>query len=368
MIVREHEAKNEVMPAEAALESAAPLGVDSNRPEQVNEDLAEERPGDGLGHKSQGHRDVVIEVSDLKEVTVAGTASEWRDDISFSDLLEDLQQEQSGTDHHFVRRPAYHHAEGVEYYSWTHRRWFTAMMELAKDSTESSKNIVYNVIVRAGNQAQHRRNVELNVLRRSLREGEEVEVYTKRRGRWVPAVMHGDQKKSAASGPGYCIQVLEEDKPVISNVPADLLRRRFEIGTIVKVYRGINHGWVLALVDGPPVDLLPSAEPLGPSMSIPQELNSPLAHSPRQLSPPYSPRSLSSAREAPLGVNSARHPQLGPRPGKKLSGAPEMEVEDVDMQCMLWQLVPVRGLDGDSTIFNTIVVPSYLVLPSNVDV
>jgi len=374
-IVQGHRTKEELLITEAAPQGDVPPGGGSAEAEQKKEEQSEEAVSDYAREHSQEHHDVVLEVSGLAGLAAANTTSEWRsivaddfDDFNLAELFNEIDEEHTHAPSYPDKHPAYTDRERVEYFSWTHLRWFTAKLDVTTEGNAHCEQIVYNAIVRAGTNAQQRPNIELNVLRKPLSEGEEVEVYMKKRGKWLPAVIHGEQKNLAASGPGYRIKVQEEDEPVINNVAANRLRRRFREGTVVKVYRGASHGWVLALVDGPPTEGCQggddpglSADLSGPVTTMPQELCSPRALSPGQRSPPYSPR-LQSPRLH--GVSRPAPPC--PRPGQPTPAVAEVEVEDPDITPSLWQLVPVRGLDGASCIFHTMVVPSYLLLPASI--
>lgn len=133
---------------------------------------------------------------------------------------------------------AYAEGESVEYFSATHARWVPAVIhpELVCDGV-----VAYNLTLSYGRQT--RANVPLESLRLPLNNGELIEIYSMRNcGTWLPAVVCG-QLGNKSTTLGYTVQ-LHGSAGRIERVPAVRLRRRFEPGDVVSVYKGPSSGWV----------------------------------------------------------------------------------------------------------------------------
>jgi len=137
--------------------------------------------------------------------------------------------------------PAYLDSERVEYYSSSLNRWLAARVNLAVGS--SSSVVRYDVTISASQ--QHRVDVSLEDLRRPLRRGEAVEMFSKRAGAWVPVAIAANQASNATNF-GYAVELPDGEGQ--DKVPAARLRRRYIVGDKVKAYRGSSVGWVAGRV------------------------------------------------------------------------------------------------------------------------
>ena len=95
--------------------------------------------------------------------------------------------------------------------------------------------IRYDVILSTG---QVRRNVDAAAVRWELAPCEDVDIFMG--GRWLPTTL-GEKQSWGATTIGY--RVNWEPRGIVPGIPASRLRRRFEPGERVYVYRGLEHGW-----------------------------------------------------------------------------------------------------------------------------
>mmetsp|Transcript_118677 Transcript_118677/g.343242 ORF Transcript_118677/g.343242 Transcript_118677/m.343242 type:complete len:1209 (-) Transcript_118677:133-3759(-) len=139
--------------------------------------------------------------------------------------------------------PVYHEGEHVEYFSATLNRWLGATVHIKTNPTTST--IRYDANITATR--QHRADVPLEDLRRPLRKNEAVEVYSRRKGAWTPAVISPNQLTGSTNF-GVELEFMGAAGQV-DKVPAAKVRRRYVEGQTVKVYRGCYPGWVSAKVE-----------------------------------------------------------------------------------------------------------------------
>lgn len=146
--------------------------------------------------------------------------------------------------------PAYQDGERVEYYSRSLDRWLAARVSVAVNPTGAVR---YDAVVTATSQV--RVDVSLGDLRRPLRRGEAVELFSRRSGAWAPATISVKQPPEATNF-GYSLELPEGETR--EGVPATKLRRRYAVGIEVKAYRGCVAGWasgrVTAVREGDGVD------------------------------------------------------------------------------------------------------------------
>lgn len=154
--------------------------------------------------------------------------------------------------------PAYRNQE-VQYYSVSHRRWLDATVavksrhrrhKLGGNSTKHPKpGLIYAAHVRTGGwKKQLRGDVPLAQLRLPLEADEPVDFNDGVTG-WKPAFVCC--RTSHAPMPAmYSVRVLEEDGggSVLEGVGAHRLRRRYEDGEHIMIYRGPALGWEPAMV------------------------------------------------------------------------------------------------------------------------
>ncbi|CAE8619812.1 unnamed protein product, partial [Polarella glacialis] len=141
-------------------------------------------------------------------------------------------------------KEAYQIGQKVEYYSNTHCKWLPGRINgpgrVAYYSGDEGSP-TYDVFV--GLQCYQLRNsVELSCLRVPLTQSEPVEYYSRRMSQWLRASVHGRQ--SAPTTFGYRIVLLSSLEDVLESVPAEKLRRRFPVGSLIEVYQGRELGWI----------------------------------------------------------------------------------------------------------------------------
>jgi len=139
--------------------------------------------------------------------------------------------------------PVYQEGEHVEYFSATLNRWLGATMHLV--ANQATGVIRYDAVITATR--QHRADVALEDVRRPLRRNEPVEVFSRKRGAWSPAVVSPSQMPGAANF-GVEVELLGGGGQV-DKVPAAKVRRRYAVGQAVKVYRGCNRGWIQGKIE-----------------------------------------------------------------------------------------------------------------------
>jgi len=136
----------------------------------------------------------------------------------------------------------YQEGEKVEYYSQTLGKWIVGIMRVVtKRSDTSNAPIRYDVEVLSTK--QKRLNVTLDLLRTPFKDGEKIELYSRRGGgSWLPGNIVGEQSATATQF-GYRVALAGADSE-LESVPAHRLRRHFAVGEMVKAYRGVKIGWV----------------------------------------------------------------------------------------------------------------------------
>lgn len=152
-----------------------------------------------------------------------------------------------------VRQPrdlfaAYSDRQRVEYFSRTHMRWVPGVVGV---SIHSGKDGAASPFVRYAvelSKGQKRQRVTLDQLRPPLREGERVEVFSRRQGAYLGATISGAHASTATLG----YEVLLAGTELLPGVPASHLRRTFVAGDAVLVYRGPTAGWAPAEVVAEP--------------------------------------------------------------------------------------------------------------------
>jgi len=180
---------------------------------------------------------------------------------------------------------AFHKGQDVEYWSKTMQAWLPAKIV---DSREKyfDNNLRFDVFdydVYVGTAEQTVPGVEIKDLRIPFVEGDAVSVYSHRHGRWFPARIHrsrdGDPKQGydvtledelADDQETYVKSALQRDlekhrrergsgswagsgsgdapAPILKNLPAKRLRRRYNGGDRVRLYKGADAGFVPAEV------------------------------------------------------------------------------------------------------------------------
>mmetsp|Transcript_173739 Transcript_173739/g.551590 ORF Transcript_173739/g.551590 Transcript_173739/m.551590 type:complete len:1178 (-) Transcript_173739:436-3969(-) len=155
---------------------------------------------------------------------------------------------------------AFEDGDRIEYYSQTVRRWAAGIVQVVYLKSSRSRaslssgsslsldlgpSVRYDVRVSLSGQVRHA--VTLDLIRHPLTNGESVEVLTGTAGgSWAPAVIAGAPGPSATTL-GYMVAADGSGK-LLENVQAHRLRRRFNDGAAVQVYRGADRGWVHAEV------------------------------------------------------------------------------------------------------------------------
>jgi len=140
---------------------------------------------------------------------------------------------------------AYEEGDLVEYYSATLARWVQAVIHPER---VGDGDVNYNLTLSFGRQT--RSNVPLESLRLPFKDCESIEMFSMRDGgTWLPAVVCG-QLGSTNTTLGYTVKLCS-GFGTIDRVPALRLRRRFEPGDVVSVYRGPALGWMSTKVHFP---------------------------------------------------------------------------------------------------------------------
>lgn len=196
-------------------------------------------------------------------------------------------QQRARADTQLVIRPchqAFHVGQGVEYWSRTAQAWLAAKVtDVRKPHFDAALNFSapsYDLYVGAAGQAMP--GVEMKDLRLPLAEGEPVSVFSHRHGRWYPAWIQKSTRGQADARPLYDVELegaLADDQgtyvrselqrdparhigaparavrgdglpalAALSRMPPKRLRRRYDEGDLVRLYRGADVGFVQAEV------------------------------------------------------------------------------------------------------------------------
>lgn len=169
--------------------------------------------------------------------------------------------------------PAYSDGWPVEIFSSQHGQWLQADLhtKLARgsvavrsqwdptDDEEVPAEVIYAATLRNANGRTTKASLE--VLRTPLQQNEAVEIFMASLKRWVPGEV-GKERRTNGIHIQYSIKQAKSE--IFKQLPASALRRRFDAGQEVQVYRGSKLGWVDATVAEGPQN--------GASESIPAKL------------------------------------------------------------------------------------------------
>jgi len=153
--------------------------------------------------------------------------------------------------------PAYSDGWPVEIFSAQHGQWLQADLhtKLARgavavrsqwdpaDDEEVPAEVIYAATLR--NQAGRTTKASLEVLRTPLQQNESVEIFMASLKRWVPGEV-GKERRTNGIHIQYSVKQTKSE--MFKQLPASALRRRFDAGQEVQVYRGSKLGWVDATV------------------------------------------------------------------------------------------------------------------------
>ncbi|CAK0856790.1 unnamed protein product [Prorocentrum cordatum] len=187
-----------------------------------------------------------------------------------------------------------HKGQSVEYWSESKQTWLPAKI-LCVNGTHYDKALKVNAFsyeVQLGGTGQTVQNVDVRDLRMPLVEGESVSVFSQKFGGWFPARVHGS-RHGGHSGlvhdvrlesafdeheelQAYVMSELQADLerfagpatqggvlPALRDIPSKLLRRRYDRGVRVRLYRNPDVGFVEAEVVGEEEGAGPEAEAEG---------------------------------------------------------------------------------------------------------
>lgn len=180
----------------------------------------------------------------------------------------------------------YRNNEVVQYYSDTHEQWVPGSVKLATVKPWSASYDVYDVKIFFSPQTRHK--VPLWNLRPPLEEEDQVEYFTY--GSWLPAVVMKSKATTkgvvTSSSYGYSI-ILTDSGTFMQRVPAIMLRPAFPEGSSVRVYLGLQHGWIEGTVVSP--EEVAQEEPEMPTFMTP-EMSSPMHTASFFTTPAITPR------------------------------------------------------------------------------
>eukprot|EP00439_Symbiodinium_sp_Y106_P062172 s2252_g9.t1 len=150
-----------------------------------------------------------------------------------------------------VTKEAYEHEEAVLYFSTSQQCYIPAKVRGSGTFDGEGMLPLYSLLV--GVRAQQRDCVPMQLLRAPLVQGVRVEVYTDKLQKWLPALVLREPLKFVSHLSNYHIVLdnltfSDREKMKQWDVPLSHLRRRFEVGAKVHVYRGREDGWVSATV------------------------------------------------------------------------------------------------------------------------
>lgn len=143
-------------------------------------------------------------------------------------------------------KPMYSDGDIVDYWSRRHKRWVVGRVKVVAMPAAGAlpASVDYDVDIRTGTRQQLRRQVPLSMMRAPLAGGEVVEYRTDAaEDTWVEAIVVGTPN----SFNGASIRLSDEEM-LLEHVPLARLRRCFNEGDSVLVYRNIHDGWQNAKV------------------------------------------------------------------------------------------------------------------------
>lgn len=182
------------------------------------------------------------------EMEVSSSSSASSDNVLVGWTIKPMiRKDAAGQDEVHDVSPAFTEGAEVEYFSCAHNIWLMGRISLStlsemSNGTERIGAMVYDVVL--GRTHQHRRDVQLHLLRRPLVQNECVDVLCKtiwRPGRILKVLKHH-------TGRWYLVRMDDPEKTTEAPIPGVLLRRRFCSGELVRVYRGHVLGWVAAVM------------------------------------------------------------------------------------------------------------------------
>lgn len=175
-----------------------------------------------------------------------------------------------------LTKEAYEHEEAVLYFSTSQQCYIPAKVEGPGTFEEDGMLPLYSLLV--GVRAQLRERVPMQLLRAPLKEGVRVEAFSESLQKWVPALILKEPLRTVSHLSNYHIALddpalADRERTPLWDMPLGRLRRRFEPGAKVLVYRGRDDGWVAATVaaltieSAPPQDV--SLAPTSPREADP---------------------------------------------------------------------------------------------------
>jgi len=171
--------------------------------------------------------------------------------------------------------PIMQHGSRVEYYSKTHKRWMMGTLEVKQlpGTLLKDPEITYSVNVHTGGtKMQRRENVTPDTFRAPLAQGDRVEVFSRSRGEWLTGLLEGMQHNPGLNG--YRVQMDDDTMSgegkdggrIFEKVPANRVRRHFDVGSVVSCYRGPVEGWQVGFVESTPEGSETMLEQFGPAL------------------------------------------------------------------------------------------------------
>lgn len=135
-----------------------------------------------------------------------------------------------------------HTGDGVEYFSDRHKTWLAASVRVKmKPGSSDAPEAQYDL--KLGLTAQPRLAVPLSSMRPPLRRGEPCFFFVD--DKWLPAIVTAKDAKSSIIG--YTIHIVDH-KLDVPCIQANRLKRRYPSGSRVEIYRGLDEGWLPAVV------------------------------------------------------------------------------------------------------------------------
>jgi len=145
--------------------------------------------------------------------------------------------------------PQYKDGEMVEFYSSHANSWVCGKISLqVVGNGLGDMRIMYDVTLFRSEQL--RSDVKPDQIRPPFANKEAVEVFIQKKCEWIEAHVVGEHGAHGVLT-GYTVKVHSESKGerTLKGVPAAKIRRRFQRGERVNVYRGIEEGYVTGEVD-----------------------------------------------------------------------------------------------------------------------
>jgi hypothetical protein len=193
------------------------------------------------------NREVTLEIQDPDDADIDEIAQKYM--LALSSTTTDLERYEMQLE--LIKEnnmmPIMVDQSRIEYFSVTNRQWILATLHVTMFFKDSLSRPTLSYRVTFPRMGKDRTDVMVDCFRSPFAMAEPIDIFSKREeGAWIPGVIKGKPPPWAVTV-GYRVSLEHEDM-ILDNVPPGRLRRRFPPGCPCLVYRGVERGWVRAMV------------------------------------------------------------------------------------------------------------------------